>query len=72
MRAGLCTVVYLSRAFNPAPHPTDELEAARNGSRNAKLGFAAAALSYLCESYCFGKQSAGQNLFTTLFAEHAT
>lgn len=59
MRAGLCTVVYLSRAFNPPAHPTNELEAARNGNRNAKFGLAAAALSYLCESSCPGKQSAG-------------
>lgn len=50
--AGLGTVVYLSRAFNPAPHPTNELEAARNGNRNAKFGLAAAALSYLCKMFC--------------------
>ena len=46
---GLGTVVYLSRAFNPPPHPTDELEAARSSNRNAKFGLAAAALSYLCK-----------------------
>ena len=50
VHAGLCTVVYLSRAFNPPPHPTDEFEAARNGNHNAKVGLAAAALSYLCKA----------------------
>lgn len=49
--AGLGTIVYLSRAFNPPPHPTDELEAARNGNRNAKFGLGAAALSYLCKIF---------------------
>ena len=53
VHAGLCTVVYLSRAFNPPPHPTDELEAARNGNHNAKVGLAAAALSYLCKARAF-------------------
>ncbi len=41
--------MYLSRAFNPPPHPADELEAARISNRNAKFGLAAAALFYLCE-----------------------
>ena len=39
----------MSRAFNPSPHSTDELEAARSSNRNAKFGLAAAALSYLCK-----------------------
>ena len=41
--------MYLSRAFNPPPHPADELEAARISNRNAKFGLAAAAMFYLCE-----------------------
>ena len=53
LTAGVCTLVYLSGAFNPSPRPDDQNEAAKFGSYNKKAGLVAAAATYLCKLAVF-------------------